>query len=124
MDQFEIELPSSDVKITGHSLRLEQVLINLFQNALEAVEIKGNSGKIKVRSKSLSKSVVLTISDNGAGIPQNIQENLFSPFNTSKDHGLGLGLVIVKEILTDYGGKISAKSSLNGTTFRVEFKKA
>lgn len=124
MDQFDIELPSSDVKITGHSLRLEQVLINLFQNALEAVEIKGNSGKIKVRSKSLSKSVVLTISDNGAGIPQNIQENLFSPFNTSKDHGLGLGLVIVKEILTDYGGKISAKSSLNGTTFRVEFKKA
>ncbi|WP_421565426.1 sensor histidine kinase [Ochrobactrum sp. EDr1-4] len=124
MDQFDIELPSSDVKVTGHSLRLEQVLINLFQNALEAVEIKGNSGKIKVRTKLLSKSIVLTISDNGPGIPQNIQDNLFTPFKTSKDHGLGLGLVIVKEILNDYGGKISVKSNADGTTFRVEFKKA
>jgi len=124
MDPFDIELPTGDVRVTGHSLRLEQVLINLFQNALEAVEIKGNGGKIKVRTKLLSKSIVLTISDNGPGIPQNIQDNLFTPFNTSKDHGLGLGLVIVKEILNDYGGKISAKSNADGTTFRVEFKKA
>ncbi|WP_348770711.1 ATP-binding protein [Ochrobactrum sp. Marseille-Q0166] len=124
MDQFDIELPPMDLKVAGHSLRLEQILINLFQNALEAVEGKGNSGKIKVRTKSLSKTVVLTISDNGPGIPRHIQDNLFTPFNTSKDHGLGLGLVIVKEILNDYGGKISVKSNAQGTSFRVEFKKA
>lgn len=124
MDQFDIELPPMDLKVAGHSLRLEQILINLFQNALEAVESKANSGKIKVRTKSLSKTVVLTISDNGPGIPRHIQDNLFTPFNTSKDHGLGLGLVIVKEILNDYGGKISVKSNAQGTSFRVEFKKA
>lgn len=124
MDQFDIELPQNDLLVAGHSLRLEQVLINLFQNSLEAVEKKGNNGKIRVKTKPLSKSVVLTVSDNGPGIPQHIQDNLFTPFNTSKDHGLGLGLVIVKEILNDYGGKISAKTSADGTTFRVEFKKA
>ncbi|MND62373.1 C4-dicarboxylate transport sensor protein DctB [compost metagenome] len=124
MDQLNIELPAPDLCVTGHSIRLEQVLINLFQNALEAVENKGNDGHIEVRTKALSKSVVLTVSDNGLGIPQHILDNLFTPFNTSKERGLGLGLVIAKEILTDYGGKISVKSSANGTLFRVEFKKA
>lgn len=124
MDQLNIELPAPDLCVTGHSIRLEQVLINLFQNALEAVENKGNEGHIEVRTKALSKSVVLTVSDNGPGIPQHILDNLFTPFNTSKERGLGLGLVIAKEILTDYGGKISVKSGINGTAFRVEFKKA
>jgi two-component system C4-dicarboxylate transport sensor histidine kinase DctB len=124
MDQLDIELPAPDLCVFGHSIRLEQVLINLFQNALEAVESKGNDGHIEVRTKALSKSVVLTVSDNGPGIPQHILDNLFTPFNTSKERGLGLGLVIAKEILTDYGGKISVKSSANGTLFRVEFKKA
>ncbi len=124
MDQLDIELPAPDLCVFGHSIRLEQVLINLFQNALEAVESKGNDGHIEVRTKALSKSVVLTVSDNGSGIPQHILDNLFTPFNTSKERGLGLGLVIAKEILTDYGGKISVKSSANGTLFRVEFKKA
>ncbi len=124
MDQLDIELPASEILVVGHSIRLEQVLINLFQNALEAVESKGNDGHIEVRTKALAKSVVLTIIDNGPGISEHIQDNLFAPFNTSKEKGLGLGLVIVKEILTDYGGKISVKSSAEGTAFRVEFKKA
>lgn len=124
MDQFDIQLPAPDIYVIGHSLRLEQVLINLFQNALEAVENKGNDGRIEVRAKALAKSVVVTIIDNGPGIPQPIEDNLFAPFNTSKDKGLGLGLVIVKEILADYGGKISVKSSPDGAAFRVEFKKA
>lgn len=124
MDQFNIILPPPELAVIGHSIRLEQVLINLFQNALEAVENKGNDGHIEVHTKALSKSVILMVIDNGSGIPQNIQDNLFTPFNTSKEKGLGLGLVIVKEILTDYGGKITVKSSAEGTAFRVEFRKA
>lgn len=124
MEQLNIELPEANLCVVGDSIRLEQVLINLFQNALEAVESKGESGRIEVRTRTLSKSVVLTVSDNGPGIPEQILSNLFAPFNTSKEKGLGLGLVIVKEILTDYGGKISVKSSPEGTSFRVEFKKA
>ncbi|TPF77018.1 sensor histidine kinase [Brucella gallinifaecis] len=124
MDQIKLQLPDPDIRIAGDSIRLEQILINLFQNALEAVASKGIKGKIDVRTKSLSRSVVLMVCDNGVGIPQQILQNLFTPFNTSKEKGLGLGLVIVKEILTDYGGTISVRSNDNGTIFRIKFKKA
>jgi two-component system C4-dicarboxylate transport sensor histidine kinase DctB len=124
MDQLDIELPPPDLRVVGHSLRLEQVLINLFQNALEAVEVKGNEGRIEVRATEKSETVLVTVSDNGPGMLQHIRDNLFSPFNTSKEKGLGLGLVIVKEIVTDYGGTISAESSAEGTVFRVELRKA
>jgi two-component system C4-dicarboxylate transport sensor histidine kinase DctB len=124
MDQLDIELPPPDLRVVGHSLRLEQVLINLFQNALEAVQVKGNEGRIEVRATEKSETVLVTVSDNGPGMLQHIRDNLFSPFNTSKEKGLGLGLVIVKEIVTDYGGTISAESSAEGTVFRVELRKA
>ncbi|KAB2687008.1 ATP-binding protein [Brucella tritici] len=123
MDQLDIALPPSELRVTGQSLRLEQVFINLFQNALEAVDLKENDGRIEVRTQVNNDKVIITISDNGPGIPQHIRDNLFSPFNTSKEKGLGLGLVIVKEIITDYGGTISAESSTAGTSFRIELRK-
>jgi two-component system C4-dicarboxylate transport sensor histidine kinase DctB len=124
MDQLDIALPPSELRVTGQSLRLEQVFINLFQNALEAVDLKENDGRIEVRTQVNNDKVNITVSDNGPGIPQHIRDNLFSPFNTSKEKGLGLGLVIVKEIITDYGGTISAESSTAGTSFRIELRKA
>ncbi|KAB2676563.1 sensor histidine kinase [Brucella tritici] len=124
MDQLDIALPPSELRVTGQSLRLEQVFINLFQNALEAVDLKENDGRIEVRTQVNNDKVIITVSDNGPGIPQHIRDNLFSPFNTSKEKGLGLGLVIVKEIITDYGGTISAESSTAGTSFRIELRKA
>ncbi|MBC2885277.1 sensor histidine kinase [Ochrobactrum sp. CM-21-5] len=124
MDQLNVELPAADLRVIGHSIRLEQVLINLFQNALEAVEIKGNNGHIDVRVTERENTVILTVSDNGPGMPQLIRDNLFQPFNTSKEKGLGLGLVIAKEIVTDYGGMISAESGADGTIFSVELRKA
>ena len=124
MDQLDIALPPSELRVTGQSLRLEQVFINLFQNALEAVDLKENDGRIEVRTQVNNDKVIITVSDNGPGIPQHIRDNLFSPFNTSKEKGLGLGLVIVKEIITDYGGTISAESSIAGTSFRIELRKA
>ena len=124
MDQLDIALPPSELRVTGQSLRLEQVFINLFQNALEAVDLKENDGRIEVRTQVNNDKVKITVSDNGPGIPQHIRDNLFSPFNTSKEKGLGLGLVIVKEIITDYGGTISAESSTAGTSFRIELRKA
>lgn len=124
MDQLDIALPPSELRVIGQSLRLEQVFINLFQNALEAVDLKENDGQIEVRTQVNDDKVIITVSDNGPGMPQHIRDNLFSPFNTSKEKGLGLGLVIVKEIITDYGGTISAESSTAGTSFRIELRKA
>ncbi|MGU3401525.1 ATP-binding protein [Brucellaceae bacterium D45D] len=124
MDQLDIKLPPPELNVVGHSIRLEQVMINLFQNALEAVEQHGDQGRIEVRVKEKTETVLITIADNGPGMPQTIRDNLFSPFNTSKEKGLGLGLVIVKEIITDYGGTISVDSSADGTIFYVELQKA
>jgi two-component system C4-dicarboxylate transport sensor histidine kinase DctB len=124
MDQLDIALPPPELQVIGHSIRLEQVFINLFQNALEAIDLKQNDGKIDVRTHVDRDKVVILVSDNGPGMPQHIRDNLFSPFNTSKEKGLGLGLVIVKEIVTDYGGAISAESNAAGTSFRIELRKA
>ncbi len=124
MDQLDIALPPPELQVIGHSIRLEQVFINLFQNALEAIDLKQNDGKIDVRTHVDRDKVVILVSDNGPGMPQHIRDNLFSPFNTSKEKGLGLGLVIVKEIVTDYGGAISADSNAAGTSFRIELRKA
>jgi two-component system C4-dicarboxylate transport sensor histidine kinase DctB len=123
MEALDIRLPPAEIRVLGNRIRLEQVFINLFQNALEALE-NTTSGRIEVRAEETSLGVVITIADNGPGIPPEILDVLFTPFNTSKERGLGLGLVISKEILADYGGSIDVKSNGSGTCFTIHLKKA
>ncbi|RUX87085.1 GHKL domain-containing protein, partial [Mesorhizobium sp. M2A.F.Ca.ET.040.01.1.1] len=107
----------------GNRLRLEQVLINLFQNALEALD--GRDGaRVEVSAAETGEDVALVVSDNGPGIPPAILKSLFTPFNTSKEKGLGLGLVISKDIVADYGGRIEVSSSDQGTRFTIHLSKA
>ena len=124
MDMLEIAPIPEDLAVTGQRVRLEQVLINLLQNALEALE--GHEGaRIEVKVVKIEEDeVALAVIDNGPGIPQEIKDSLFIPFNTSKDSGLGLGLVIARDIVTEYGGSITAESSPVGTTFTVTLKRA
>jgi two-component system, NtrC family, C4-dicarboxylate transport sensor histidine kinase DctB len=123
MDAIHIELPPDGLKALGNRIRLEQVLINLLQNALEAIG-NGDGGTIKVRCEETANGIALTVADNGPGIPADIREELFTPFNTSKEEGLGLGLAISKEIVCDYGGTIEVESGASGTTFTVHLQKA
>ncbi|OBZ95421.1 ATPase [Pararhizobium polonicum] len=124
MDTLDIVLPPVGLQVMGSRIRLEQVLINLFQNALEAVAPKGEQGRVEVRVATGAKEVSLTVSDNGPGIAPDIREGLFTPFNTSKEGGLGLGLVISKDIIADYGGRMDVSSDGQGTRFVVHLKKA
>ncbi|WP_332304178.1 sensor histidine kinase [Rhizobium sp. GR12] len=123
MDALDIVLPDQDMKVLGSRIRLEQILINLLQNALEATEEIG-AACVEVRVREESDMVVLSVSDNGAGIPEAIRAQLFSPFNTSKESGLGLGLVISNDIASDYGGRIEVTSTGAGTSFSVYLKRA
>ncbi|MCA1491609.1 sensor histidine kinase [Ensifer sp. NBAIM29] len=123
MDAIRIALPPDGLKALGNRIRLEQVLINLLQNALEAIG-SGDGGTIEVRCEETANDVTLTVADNGPGIPADIREELFTPFNTSKEEGLGLGLAISKEIVSDYGGTIDVESGSTGTTFTVHLQKA
>lgn len=123
MDAIRIELPPDGLKVFGNRIRLEQVLINLLQNALEATGNDGD-GTIRVRCEETANAIALTVADNGPGIPADIRGELFMPFNTSKKDGLGLGLAISKEIVCDYGGTIEVESGPSGTTFTVNLQKA
>ncbi|MBB3657811.1 two-component system C4-dicarboxylate transport sensor histidine kinase DctB [Rhizobium sp. BK650] len=123
LDALDIRLPSTDLKVIGNRIRLEQVLINLFQNALEALESRERA-KVDVFCEESDGEVAVTVVDNGPGISEDILGSLFSPFNTSKEKGLGLGLVISKDIVADYGGRIEVESNDSGTRFTVYLQKA
>ncbi|MDW9679488.1 sensor histidine kinase [Sinorhizobium meliloti] len=123
MDAIRIDLPPDGLQALGNRIRLEQVLINLLQNALEAIGDSEN-GTIQVRCEEAAGGIALTVADNGPGIAADVREELFTPFNTSKEDGLGLGLAISKEIVSDYGGTIEVESGPSGTTFTVNLKKA
>ncbi|MEK1929668.1 MAG: ATP-binding protein, partial [Pararhizobium sp.] len=124
MDTLDIDLPAAGLMVMGNRIRLEQVLINLLQNALEAVAPKGEKGRVEIQVATDADSVLLTVTDNGPGISPKIREGLFTPFNTSKESGLGLGLVISKDIVADYGGRMEVSSGDSGTRFIVYLKKA
>jgi two-component system, NtrC family, C4-dicarboxylate transport sensor histidine kinase DctB len=124
METLDIALPPPDLLVMGMRIRLEQVLINLLQNAFEAIGDKKADGRVEVRFEVTGEAVAVTVSDNGPGIAPEILQSLFTPFNTSKESGLGLGLVISKDIVADYGGRIEVSSSDAGTRFTVHLKKA
>ncbi|MBE0703256.1 MAG: sensor histidine kinase [Afipia sp.] len=123
LEALTYDLPASGLKVSGTRIRLEQVLINLFQNALEALEGRPHP-RVEISVASRGNEVAVKISDNGPGIPEAIRRSLFSPFNTSKENGLGLGLVISKEIVSDYGGRIDVDSSEHGTCFTIYLVRA
>ncbi len=106
--------------VSGDAGRLEQALINLLLNALEAVE---RGGRVVVWTRTLpgrSGLVELGVRDNGAGIAPEQMPQLFTPFYTSKARGTGLGLSNVKRIVEAHGGQVSVKSSPGrGASFRV-----
>jgi signal transduction histidine kinase len=97
---------------------LNQVWMNLIDNALDAIP---QNGRVVIKAERQLKSVVVSITDNGPGIPENIQERIFDPFFTTKTVGAGsgLGLDIVKRLLHRHEGAIDVESSPGRTEFQV-----
>jgi putative PEP-CTERM system histidine kinase len=98
--------------------QIQKVIVNLVLNANEAVDQKG---VIRIETDRTEECVVLSVSDNGCGIPkQFIERSLFQPFQTTKSQGLGIGLFHTKKIVEAHHGKIEVESEEGvGTTFRV-----
>ncbi len=103
--------------------KILRVIHNIARNAAEAMTDKGGKFTIKVtrdKDKSGEEVLVLTFSDNGPGIPKDIEHRLFQSFVTSgKKGGTGLGLAITKRIAEEHGGTISVHSSSRGATFKM-----
>lgn len=104
-------------------VRLEQVIVNLLQNASEAVHGLP-SPTIEMLVVSDVKYVYITISDNGPGIEKEIEKKIFTPFFTTKPDGVGIGLGIANDIMNEFGGSIKTTSSpLGGAALKITLQK-
>ena len=111
-----LDVPSGEVRIQGDRTRLTRAFNNLVQNALES----GSQVDVQVRLRAEGSEAVVDVIDNGHGIEHERLERIFEPKFTTKTHGLGLGLAMVRAIVQAANGSISVSSTLGtGTTFTV-----
>jgi two-component system, NtrC family, nitrogen regulation sensor histidine kinase NtrY len=115
--QFEYRLPDRPFLIYADEQQMEQVLINIVKNAIEAIE---EEGSIFFTTDPALRQ--LTIADTGRGIDDNTTDHLFSPFFSTKKDGQGIGLTLVKEILLNHGCEFSLQRVRPGETrFAIQF---
>lgn len=119
---LSLDLTEEPLKLLGSLAYMEHVILNLTNNALEALESSPQVYKeIEIQTR-LEDKIIIQISDNGPGISDAIKQKLFTPFFTTKGNGMGLGLAIVKSVVTSHGGQITAITNDNGgATFRLVF---
>lgn len=100
---------------------IDQVLINLFKNAIEALQgIKNPT--ISLQAHRDSEGITIMVTDNGPGIPDEIVENIFVPFYTTKTSGSGIGLSLSRQIMRLHKGSLEVRSSdIRGTSFLLKF---
>lgn len=103
--RFEFHLPEEPYLIFADVQQLEQALINIVKNAIDAIE---TAGEIRFVLDDAQRKLI--ISDNGKGIAESDTEQLFSPFFSTKKDGQGIGLTLVREILLNHGFEFSLKT--------------
>ena len=114
---LQTDFTAGPLPVSADAGQLEQVLINLVKNAIEAIPDRGI-----VRVRAGGHPVQLEIADNGPGIPDAVKDKLFSPFFTSKNGGQGIGLTLAREILTAHGCVFTLETEPDGwTVFRIRF---
>jgi len=110
--------------VVGDRVRLEQILVNLLQNALDAVAGMA-APRILIAAVVAGSDMTITVGDNGSGLDPTIADQLFAPFISAKPEGLGLGLGIARDIAREFGGELEIGSStLSGAAFTLRLKRA
>lgn len=120
------EINTPDLKVLGEAIRLEQVLLNILRNALDALGDKEDA-KIWISARQHGTRIALIIRDNGPGFQGNDLDRIFDPFFTTKEvgKGLGLGLSISSRIIQDFGGVLKAYNHRDGgAVFTIELLQA
>lgn len=105
--------------IQGDRIQLQQVLLNLISNSLEAMELSDDSRELMIKTSLMNAGTILVeVKDSGCGIPPENMDKLFSHFFTNKPDGLGMGLSISRSIVEAHGGKLEARNNPDqGATF-------
>lgn len=117
---IDIRKELEDITIKGDKNFIEQAIVNILLNSVEAIEEKG---RIDVSLKRKNDYILLKIKDDGYGIPEDIKENIFEPYFTTKANGTGLGLPIAKKIISEHSGEIEVKTEEGkGTEFIIKWK--
>lgn len=107
------------VRVMAEQVRLEQVLVNLLQNAIDA-----GARTISIDVTPRDGLVDIAVADDGPGLSPEARRGLFQPFTTSKSNGLGLGLVISRDLATELGGSLEAGSPEHGAEFIITLERA
>lgn len=116
---LEAELPAID----ADAGQIQQVFVNLINNAAYAIESAGRAGRVVVRARPWRDGVAVEVSDDGPGMPPAVAAQVFEPFFTTKPEGqgTGLGLSICQGIVKEHGGRITLSTALgHGAAFTVE----
>ena len=118
---LHLDLPASLPPVMGDADQLDQVLLNLIINAGEALPAGGNLWATARHHPGAEDAGVLILSlrDDGPGIPANLRTAIFEPGCTTKARGSGLGLAVVAEVMRDHGGGVTCESGPRGTTFTL-----
>ena len=120
--ELEIILKDTDLMLEADPSLIEQVLINLIVNAIEAVKDQLEPRIILSAEQPLNKKVILKVADNGPGIPEEVLDKIFIPFFSTKKSGSGIGLSLCKQIIMLHRGNIQVQSiEGKGTVFSMQF---
>lgn len=119
--ELSIDILPADLEVRGNQVLLQQVVVNLISNGIQALENQVDK-KIKIECRPQGEKVLIVVQDNGPGVGGPHVNNIFEPFFTTKKsgQGLGLGLTISDRIIRDLGGKISLKKSDQGARFEMK----
>ena len=118
---FQIRVSSVDLKYYFDKKLIEQVIINLIKNSIESLENSATK-KVMLVADGNKKSLLIKVQDNGDGIIDEIKDDIFIPFFTTKKQGSGIGLSLSKEIMQKHNGDIYFESSRGkGTEFSLKF---
>jgi two-component system, NtrC family, nitrogen regulation sensor histidine kinase GlnL len=127
VEEYDPSLPP----VYGNADQLIQVFLNIVKNACEAVPTNGGTVTIRTAyqhgirlalpggNSRVQLPLIVTVSDNGGGIPSDVAANMFDPFVTSKTDGSGLGLALVAKMVGDHGGIVEFETGEQGTEFRL-----
>ncbi|RQZ18841.1 GAF domain-containing protein [Burkholderia sp. Bp9031] len=112
--RLRVRLDSGGVEVLADRIQIQQVVLNLITNALDAMDGAEHPRLLDVASTIEAGHVVVSMLDSGPGIGESLMERIFDPFFTTKSHGMGMGLAICKSIMEVHGGMLTATAGPSG----------
>ena len=120
---MQSKLNGAPLRVNGDPVQLQQVLSNLILNGLDATAATKQADKVvRVETRRNGKFAEISVADTGPGVSPDAAKKIFDPFFSTKDHGMGMGLSIVRTILETHNGQIEVdnRNGAKGAVFRVK----